>query len=114
MGGVVLQRKRPMAALLHYCQALSDCGTVGRAVGLSDDTYRPPQRDCCQTLSDTVGTVGLSDCRNTVGILSDSAVGLSDQGSVTNTYYVSYFMRTANVFDFGWANPITPENTCPN
>ena len=32
MGGVVLQRKRPMAALLHYCQALSDRGTVaGRA-----------------------------------------------------------------------------------
>ena len=75
VGGVVLQRKRPMAALLHYCQALSDCRTVGRAVGLSDDAYRPPHRDCCQwcqTLSDTVRTVRtvrLSEyCRNTVGL----------------------------------------------
>ena len=84
VGGVVLQRKRPMAALLHYCQALlsvrlSDCRTCCRTVrrriqasseGLLSDT-----------LADTVGTVRLSDCRNTVGILSDSAVRLSDRGS---------------------------------
>ena len=30
---------------------------VGCAAGLSDDAYRPPQRDCCQTLSDLCRTV---------------------------------------------------------
>ena len=54
------------AQIRRHVLALSDTvGTVGLLSELSD----------CRT-------VGLSDCRNAVGMLSDSAVGLSDRGSV--------------------------------
>ena len=75
--GMLLQEKRPMAALLHCCRGrgncrncrtVGHCRTVGRCTSILTD----------ESLSDSVGqlsdTVGLSDCR-TVGKLSDT-VGL--------------------------------------
>ena len=81
---------------------LSDLSDRGLAtVGLSDLsdlsdprlTVSDSGRSCCRSellsdavglLSDTVGPVGLSDCRTcrTVGLLSEVTVGLSDQGSI--------------------------------
>ena len=58
VGGVVLQRKRPMAALLHYCQAT--VGTAGLSDGLSD----------CRTV-DECGHRGITVRPDTVGTLSE-------------------------------------------
>jgi len=79
---------------------VSECRTEGmtlgwcRNVGMSDAEYDsmtlanglPLQKSVGQ-LSDECRTVGMSDCRtvsecrNSVGIVSDSSVGMSDRGS---------------------------------
>ena len=69
--GVVLQKKRLMAPLLHYCRNCRNCRTVGGTVGLSDDGLTGREHGHCRN--------PLSDCRNGTVRLSEVTVGLSEQ-----------------------------------